>query len=103
MPRSVLDESQIHPVAGQACGDANRKRSGEPERIEQRNAVVQFRKARLRPGQVIFLLARGACEACADVGVAGYQRLRSIECLRAHLAGVVDAHQARGVARLFRR
>ena len=103
LPLGLDDETQVDPVAGQARRDADRKRTRVPERVEQRRAVVQFREPRLCPRQVILLLARRAGESRADVRVARHQRLCRIQRLRAHLAGVIDAHQPGGVALLFRR
>ena len=59
--------------------------------------VGELGEARLRPREVLLLVARGRREALADVGVARDQRLRGVERLRADFAGVVDAHQPRGV------
>ena len=91
------DEAEVHLIAGDAGGDADRKGACVPERIEQRRPIVEFAKALLRPGEMLFLLARGHCELVLDGGIAGDERLRGVECLRADLAGVIDAHQARRV------
>ena len=55
---------------------------------------------RLRPGEVLLFLARGAREVGGDGRVARHQRLRGVERLRADFAGVVDAHQPGGVPAL---
>ena len=69
--------------------------------IEQRRAVAELGEALLRPREMILLLARGGGEARLDRGIARDQRLRRVQRLRAHLAGVIDAHQRprRGGAR----
>ena len=60
-------------------------------------------KPLLRPGQMLFFFARGLHQALTHGGVARDQRLRLIERLRAHLTGVVDAHQPGCVAPLVGR
>ena len=87
-----------------ARGDADRERARVPQRIEQRRAVVRARRAapastRDDPPP----RARPRAKRALDRGIARDQRLRRVERLRADFAGVVDAHQPRGVAALVRR
>ena len=93
--RSVsTTKPEVDAVADEAGERADRKRARVPQRIEERRPVVELGKARLRPREMILLLARRAAKRAAIDGIARDERLRRVERLRAHLAGVVDAHEA---------
>jgi hypothetical protein len=97
------DKAEVHPIAGDAGGDADREGARVPERIEQRRPVVELAKALLRPGEMLLLLARGHGELVLDGRIAGEERLRGVERLRADLTGVIDAHQPRRMTPLVGR
>jgi hypothetical protein len=56
--------------------------------------AVQFLQPRLAPGQVVVFLAGGPFHAISHRIQPRGQRLPLIERLGAHLAGMVDSHQA---------
>ena len=87
------DEAQAGTVAQARRAPADRKRACIPERIEQRGPVAEFLQALLGPGEMVCLLARGFLELLAQPLVAGGQRLRGVERLRADLADMVHPHQ----------
>ncbi len=96
------DKAQVRAIASHAGGEADGERAGVPQRIEQRRTRIEFGQACLRPREMIFLLARRQGVARAHVGIARDERLRRVQRLRADLAGMVDTHQPRRVARLVR-
>jgi hypothetical protein len=92
------DEAQVRAIADHARRDADRERAGVPQRVEQRRAIAKLLEPRRGPCEVVLLVARRCGEARLEVGIARDERLRGVERLRAHLAGVVDAHEACSVA-----
>ena len=73
--------------------------AGIPQRVEQARARAELLQARLAPGQMIGLLARGVEQQLAGCGGAGDEGLAVIERLGGDLAGMIDAHERGGRAR----
>jgi hypothetical protein len=95
------DKSQVRAVAADAGGKPDGERARIPERVRIAGPRAELRQTLLRPRQVVFLLARGRCKAPPDLGIARDERLRAVERLGTDFAGVIDAHQAGGMASLL--
>ena len=64
--------------------------------------AAQFVQALLAPGQVLGFLVGGGQQGALCFRIARGERLASIKRLRAHLAAMIDTHEAGGMALLGR-
>ena len=62
------DKAEVRAVAGDAGDDADRERARVPERIEQRRPFAELVEPRLRPREMVLLVARRLREAFATSG-----------------------------------
>src|SRR5205807_7778281 len=97
------EESHAPPIAREPRQHAQSERSGVPQRIEKARARVELVEPIAAPGEVIALFGGGRMQRAAHVRIARDHRLPAVKRLRADLAGVVDAHEARGTALVRRR
>ena len=108
MPGQVLfdlalgldDKAQADRVAQASCSQADAKRAGVPQRVEQTGVRTQLAQPLLRPGQVVGFLARGLVHLLAQVLGARRECLRLVQRLRADFTHVVDTHQRAGFTAL---
>ena len=95
LPLRFHHEAQAPFVAGDSRQGADGKRAGIPERIQQALAVCELVQTMFAPHQVVVFFLGRALHTRAYLRQFGGQRLTLIQCLGAHLAGMIDAHQTR--------
>ena len=98
LPLGLDHKSEVDAIAGNAGAQADRERPRIPQRIGKARARAEFVEA-LAASMRDDLPPR-ARPPRSDAGASGSRaddRLRLIKRLRADLAGVIDAHQARRV------
>ncbi|MCY1403145.1 hypothetical protein D9M71_183120 [compost metagenome] len=94
-------EAQADFVADQAGHGANSERHAIKQRIEDAGVAAQLMDALFAPDQMIDFFFGGVFHGSTHLRQSGGQRLPLIQRLGADFAGMVDAHQAGNVARVF--
>ena len=97
LPLGFDDKSQTDFVAHQRRRRADCETSRIPHGIEQTGAALQRIQSIGTPRQVIGFFLRSGKQLLAGGFVARDGGLTGIQCLRAHFAGVIHAHQAGSV------
>ncbi len=92
----LREEAEAPSVAGHSGCHAEREGSCVPERIQQARTRVEIVEPCPAPREMVALFRRGGLQCDANALIARDERLAAVERLRADLAGVVHAHQARG-------
>jgi len=86
-------EAEADCITGTPGDEPDAEGARIPERVEQALVGAEFAQALACPREMVGFFARGPFESAAQRRVARAQRLGAVECLRAHLADMIDAHQ----------
>lgn len=93
----LFDETERPAIAEGTAGGAHDVRARIPQRTQPARARAELAESLLAPGQVIEFFLGCVADLGLDVRVARDRRVSLVQSLGGHFAGVIDAHQARGV------